>query len=132
MFGTGVGTGGNKQLPWHRSRRIGGHPAAPLPAHFVEHEQRVDDFLRAANTVRTRSKKQRAERKERAHIRAEVRFKKLPDGQWGIIGQRHLLVPGRIVSVTKKGGKVCPVTVGRIVKTDYEWALATVAKEGKE
>lgn len=113
-------------MTWQKSRRIGGRPIHP-PAHIVEHEQRVDEFLRASDVVKKR--KRRRKKKEKVGGRqGQIRFKKLDGGGWGLIGPRHLLRTGRIVGVTKQNGSVLPTLVGKILTVDGEWVIAEVQR----
>ncbi len=111
-------------MPWQRSRRIGGkgtptvvRPRLDKPTHI---DQRADELVRKQPPAPAPSKK-----KER---RAEVRFTKLTDGQWGVLGPRWLLKPGKVVTVVAKGGRKSPMRVVEVVEAEHEWAKARVER----
>ena|SRR5262245_41497281 len=57
-----------------------------------------------------------------------VKFKKLRNGAWGVTGPDDILLPGWRVSVTKRNGAVTVVTVKRVLWSDGDKAIATIAR----
>ena len=54
-------------------------------------------------------------------------YSKLKDGSWGVRGSVAEVVAGASVTVNKKSGESKTETVGRVLWTDGELALATIA-----
>ncbi len=63
---------------------------------------------------------------------SEVTFSKLRSGDWGISGPVDLLETGNVVTVTKKSGATCKVTVGKIVWDNDMEGVATIKKKEKK
>lgn len=57
-------------------------------------------------------------------------FTKLRSGNWGLRGDAAELVTGETVTVTKRNGDESQETVGAIVWTDGEVAVAEIARKG--
>jgi len=64
---------------------------------------------------------------------ANVRWKKLNSGDWGLVGPAELMKEGQAVTVTKASGETSEETVGQIVgrfRNDegIPYAFATIAR----
>ena len=57
----------------------------------------------------------------------QVTFAKLHNGDWGVFGPVDLLETGNVVTVTKKSGATCKVTIGKMVWDNDMEGVATIA-----
>jgi hypothetical protein len=60
-----------------------------------------------------------------------VTYRKLKSGEWGVAGPPGEITPGAVVTVQKASGDTKQETVGRILFSNAEVAIASVVRENR-
>ncbi len=94
---------------WQRSRRVGGAPRRSC----ADTSQANGHWSEAAEW----------------HQQECATYRRLPSGQWGLLGRPDLMIPGSQVRVKRQDGRIETQRVGRTVLMERRWVITTIAPE---
>lgn len=61
----------------------------------------------------------------------KVTYKKLRNGDWGIVGPENMIAQGAVVDVHKASGEVKTEVVGRVIWTGNGVSIASIVKQSR-